>query len=122
MKRSLLYITISFILSVPFNFYAQEENENTDSITDLYAPGNIHLPEDKSIIDLILGFEKKAGKLKEGETGSPTYIFLDKDKDGKEVFSESKDGEYIIVEKYSITSIIVMSLLFILSFMRNFIP
>ena len=115
-----------FILSMPLTNYAGEGDEETvvtDSTQgpDLYAPGNIHLPEDKSIIDLILGFEKKAVKLKDDETGSPTYIFLDKDKEGKEVFAESKDGEYIIVEKYSITSIIVMSLLFILSFMTVFI-
>ena len=118
---------MTFILFFPLTNYAEGEGDEetvvTDSIQepDLYAPGNIHLPEDKSIIDLILGFEKKAVKLKDDETGAPTYIFLDKDKDGKEVFAESKDGEYIIVEKYSITSIIVMSLLFILSFMTVFI-
>ena len=127
MKRSFLYLLITFILSIPLTNYADGETDNdtttTDSIQlpDLYAPGNIHLPEDKSIIDLILGFEKKAVKLKEGEDGSPTYIFLDKDKEGKEVYSEAKNGEYIIIEKYSFTSIIVMSLLFILSFMTIFI-
>ncbi len=127
MKRSFLYLLITFILSIPLVNQAQDnpegESATPDSVQapDLYAPGNVHLPEDKSIIDLILGYERKAMKLKEGEDGSPTYIFLDKDKEGKEVFSESKDGEYIIVEKYSFTSIIVMSLLFILSFMTIFI-
>ena len=130
MKRSFLYIIVSFILSVPFNFYSQSENENANATSDttvgldLYAPGNIHLPEDKSIIDLILGYEKKAVVVKEGETETPTYKCIGTDDDGKEVYVESKDTEeelYIIVSKYSITSIVVMSLLFILSFMTVFI-